>query len=221
MLARLKQIFAARVLDGQYRRPSGLLGRYIGASMARDHQPENLWTVNVLNPRPSDHLLELGFGPGVAVEALAARTPTGRVAGIDYSHTMVAAARRRNAADIRAGRVDLRSGDVSALPFSDNSFDQVYGIHTVYFWPQPAAALREAARVLQPGGRLVLTVLPREKWNPGNPAAPVGTPECRAYTTAELMALYTAAGLINPHVIADPNPAHPSNCCVIASKPPA
>jgi ubiquinone/menaquinone biosynthesis C-methylase UbiE len=219
LLSQLKQAFYARVIDGQFRRPSGLLGRYIGAGMARDHRPENEWTVALLNPQPTVHILEIGFGPGVAIELLAARVTAGLVAGVDFSRTMVAAARRRNAAAVSAGRVDLRHGHAAALPFPDAAFNQVFGIHTFYFWPRPEAGLREAWRVLQPGGRLVLTILPREKWNPGNPDAPVGTSECRAYTTSEVIALCTAAGFVQVHTQADPDPRRPSNCSVIATKP--
>ena len=64
MLDQLKQRFYARFIDGQYRRPTGLLGRYVGDGMARDHQPENQWTVACLDPQPGDRILELGFGPG-------------------------------------------------------------------------------------------------------------------------------------------------------------
>ncbi len=218
MLDRFKQRFYARYIDGQFRRPSGLLGRRIGAGMARDHRPENLWTVDCLDPRPTDHILELGFGPGVAVELLGQRLTTGRVAGIDFSRTMVSAARRRNAAAVRAGRVDLRHGDAAQLPFPDASFDKVFSIHSLYFWPRPVAVLREAARVLKPRGRVGLTILPKEKWNPNDPEAPVGTPECQPYSVAEVMALLGEAGFVEPSVRADADARHASSCCVLAQK---
>ncbi len=66
---------------------------------------------------------------------------------------------------------------------------------------------------------MILTLLPREKWNPQDALAPVGTPECRAYTTAEVEALLAASGFTQTHLVADPDPLHPSNCCVVARKP--
>src|SRR4051812_27647663 len=181
-------------IDSQYRRPRGAVGQRIGRGMARDHRPENTWTVAILDPQPDDHVLELGFGPGVAIQALTKRITSGHIAGVDYSHTMVAAARQRNAGAIRRGLADLRYGDVAALPFDDQSFDIAFGIHTIYFWSRPLEALREVLRVLKPGGRLGLTILPRERWNPDDPTAPVGTPVCRPYTTAELERMLLVAG---------------------------
>src|SRR5664279_6062799 len=90
-----------KYIDGQYRQPSGLVGRWIGSQMARQHRPENLWTVNLLDVQPTDHVLEIGFGPGIAVEEVARRASGGRVAGVDFSRAMVAAARKRNAAAAR------------------------------------------------------------------------------------------------------------------------
>ncbi|WP_054534588.1 class I SAM-dependent methyltransferase [Herpetosiphon geysericola] len=168
-------------LDAQYRRPSGWLGRSIGRAMARDHQPENRWTIEVLQAGPTDQILEIGFGPGVAIQALSAIVSAGQSIGVDFSATMVRAARRRNAAAIRAGRVQVLGGEANNLPFAAARFDQVFSIHSIYFWPQVSVALAEIWRVLRPNGRLVLTILPRELWNLDNPDLPVGTPECRPY----------------------------------------
>ena len=205
-------------LDAQYRRPSGLVGRYIGRQMARDHRPENEWTVAQLDLQPADHVLELGCGPGVALASAVRLVPLGRVVGLDYSRAMIGAARQRNARAVRHGQVALYYGNVARLPFADESFDKAFSIHTIYFWPQPLAALREIRRVLKPSGMLALTILPKEQWNAGDQTLPVGTPECRPYTGAELQHLLADAGFDTTHVAAANDPACPSKYCVFGIK---
>jgi len=205
-------------LDAQYRRPSGLLGRYIGGQMARDHRPENEWTVAQLDLKPADHVLELGCGPGVALALAVRLVPLGRVVGLDYSRAMVRAARQRNARAVWRGQVALYHGNVARLPFADESFDKAFGIHTICFWPQPLASLHEIWRVLKPGGMLTLTILPTEQWNAGDPTAPVGTPECRPYTGAELQHLLADAGFDALRIAAADDPACPSKYCVFGAK---
>lgn len=204
-----------KYIDGQYRQPTGPVGRWIGSKMARQHQPENRWTVNLLEVQPTNHILEVGFGPGIAIEQVASRAAL--VAGIDFSRTMVAAAKRRNAAAIRAGKVDLRYGDAASLPFSNEAFDKAYSIHSIYFWPDPLKALGEIYRVLKPGGLLALTVLPKEKWNPENPEL-AGTPECKPYYGEELKTMLGKVGFSSLRIEADPNPNVPSNYSVVGHK---
>jgi len=98
--------------------------------------------------------VEIGCGPGRALGWLAADGAT--VVGVDVSPTMLATARRRNAHLVAGGRLELLLGDGIALPLPDDAVDGVVGVHTIYFWPDPAATFGEAARVLRPGGRLVL-----------------------------------------------------------------
>jgi ubiquinone/menaquinone biosynthesis C-methylase UbiE len=152
----------ARTIDAlisrQYRCPSGLLGRWFGERMVRQHEAETGWTVSLLEIMPADHVLEIGCGAGRAIQLAAAQVPEGQVAGIDLSPVMVRAARRRNARSIQTGRVVVRQGDVTHLPFADAAFDKVFSIHTVYFWPDPPSAVAELRRVLNPGGRLALTL---------------------------------------------------------------
>lgn len=199
-------------IAAQYRRPSGIVGRWIGAKMAEQHRAENLWTVNLLNAQPADRILEIGFGPGYAIQEVSKKLTTGQIAGVDFSRAMVAAARRRNAG--HGGRVDLRYGDVTQLPFVDNFFDKVFSINCIYFWTEPAAALEEIRRVLKPGGVLIVTLLPTERWD----NAPAANETFRPYSLVELRELFARLEYVNVQVVADVNRANRSNCSVIGEK---
>ena len=183
-------------IDEQYRRPSGFIGQFIGARMARQHQPENKWSVSLLDLQPSDHVLEIGFGPGIAIELLASLTPDGHVAGIDYSRKMVSLASRRNREAIQSGRVALCYGEATVLPFASESFDKVLSIHTLYFWHDPVEALREGLRVLKPGGTFSLTFLPKERWPGGDLAATING----VYSGEEVVCLMKDAGFVQARV---------------------
>ena len=192
-------------LDSQYRRPWGEVGRQIGREMALDHLPENLWTIAQLDPQPGDRILEVGFGPGVAVEELVKRVTAGFVAGVDFSEVMVEEASRRNAEAIGAGRADLRFGEAGELPFADASFDKAFSIHSVYFWPRPMQAFGELWRVLRPGGLLVVTMLPKDWWPPNAPGSELefGTPECTPYYGREIEGMMLEAGFGRTWVVVD------------------
>ncbi|WP_201456135.1 class I SAM-dependent methyltransferase [Bradyrhizobium macuxiense] len=112
--------------------------------------------IDLLEVKPNDSVLEVGFGPGAVIERLSGLISAGSVAGIDPSAEMVAQARSRNATAIRTGRVDLRLGSVERLPFADDSFDKALAINSMQVWPDAIAGLREMRRVLKPDGRIAL-----------------------------------------------------------------
>jgi len=144
-------------LARQYRCPTGLVGRAVGAKMARQHAPDTAWTISLLEIKPADRVLEIGFGAGRAIELISAQTPQGHIAGIDLSPAMVRVSRQRNAQAIAAGRVELHQGTVEHMPFKDQQFNKLLSIHSLYFWSDAQRAVAEIARVLAPGGRLALT----------------------------------------------------------------
>src|SRR5713226_4283101 len=137
--------------------PRGLLGRVIGwVIFAKGNASINTWIVRLLDIQPSDHILEVGCGPGLAIQGFAAHATQGLVAGIDASTLMVQEARKRNATAIETGRVEIQQGDASTLPYTDASFDTVAATHVIYFWSDAVATLQELRRVLRPGGTVAI-----------------------------------------------------------------
>jgi ubiquinone/menaquinone biosynthesis C-methylase UbiE len=137
-------------------RPKGRLGRLGGIIMARMNRKVAAWAIDQLGVRPSDRILEVGFGPGVGIELLATSASSGRVMGVDSSKEMVEQATSRNAKAIEAGRVELREGSVEPLPFADKTFDGALAVNSMQVWPDAVAGLREIRRVMKPGGRIAL-----------------------------------------------------------------
>ncbi len=99
-------------------------------------------------------VLDIGSGDGVFAELIAAHART--VVCADLSPTVTAAARKRLAS---YANVKVEQADMHALPFEDESFDLVVMMHALTYAARPAAAVAEAARVLRPGGRLLLSSL--------------------------------------------------------------
>ena len=81
----------------------------------------------------SNKVLEIGFGPGIAIREAAARASGGLVCGVGHSEVMLGQARRRNAEAIRVGRVDLRLGTAERLPSFDAAFDKVLAVNSMGF----------------------------------------------------------------------------------------
>ena len=140
-------------LAEQFRRPTGFLGRLAGFFF-RINREGIEWTINLLTIQPTDHVLEIGFGPGHGIQQVARLATQGRVAGVDFSETMLHQASRRNAAAIAAGRVELCLSDASILLYPENTFHKVYATNVVYFLKDPLANLQELRRVMRSGGRL-------------------------------------------------------------------
>jgi SAM-dependent methyltransferase len=154
------------------RRPEGLLGRLLATLMASETSKENNAALELLEIRPGDRVLEVGFGHGRSIACAAKLTRGGLVAGVDFSPSMVDMAKRRNRALVGRGLVDLREGDSLLLPFEDGSFDRALSVHTVYFWAAPIAHMREVRRVLKEGGRFALGFRPEsEQARRGFPAS--------------------------------------------------
>jgi ubiquinone/menaquinone biosynthesis C-methylase UbiE len=142
------------ILMRTFGRPSGVLGRLGGMILARTNRRYAAWVVDLLDVRQPDRVLEIGFGPGVAIQMLAARAAY--VAGVDPSAEMLRQATRRNAAAISDGRVELRRCSADDMPFVDGNFDKALAINSMQLWPDKLAGLREVSRVLRHDGQIAM-----------------------------------------------------------------
>lgn len=146
----------------QLGRPRGLFGRVLVAALNRGNLPLNLHMVGAIEATANAKVLEVGFGGGVGLDLLLRHLPEAHITGVERAPDMLVLARRRFAAELRAGRLELVQASVEQLPGPDARFDAACTANCVYFWPDLDAGLRELARVLRPGAPLVLAINPPE-----------------------------------------------------------
>ena len=121
--------------------------------MEREHHPRALQALEQLPLLPDQRVLDLGCGNGWATRWLAdATAPGGRAVGVDLSAEMLARAR---AAD-DSGRTSFVRAPFDGLPEPDRSFDAAFSMEAIYYAKPLEAALKEIARVLRPGGFVML-----------------------------------------------------------------
>jgi SAM-dependent methyltransferase len=168
----------------------------------------NVWVASLLDVGDTDRVLEVGFGPGVAIAGLAKRVTHGQVYGIDHSAVMVRQATRRNRAAVRAGRVSLQQASVDRLPDFGEPLDLILAVNTMGHWPEPDQRLKELRGLLRPGGHIALVSQPR---SPGAAAATT------ARAAQDLINRLTAAGFGETRV--ETLPLDPPVACVIATRP--
>ncbi len=142
----------------QFGNPRGLRGQLVGFLLTRVNAEFNRWIVGELRKSASTELqkiVELGPGPGIALEELLGAFPQARVWGVDHSATMLTRSRKRNRAAVDAGRLTLLEGEVSALG-GLAPLDLVLAVHVIYFWPRAVDEFRTIHSALGSGGSLAL-----------------------------------------------------------------
>jgi SAM-dependent methyltransferase len=154
-----------RRLFDQFRLPRGALGIVAGRIMSKrsSNQERSAWTVEVLDLQPGDRVLELGYGPGLGIEAALTDLPRGQVVGVDHSDTMRRMATKRIRSHPHADdvHVDLRVGDAQGLPTDIGTFDKIFSCNVWLFWREPVAVFEQLRPHLKPGGTIAVTHLPR------------------------------------------------------------
>ncbi len=149
----------------QFKRPHGVLGRLAGWIMAHrgSNRLRNEWVISILEIEPEHRVLEIGCGPGLALEHAAKAANRGLVVGVDHSELMVQVAAKRNAAAVSEGRVEVAHGTVEDWLEGGRRFDRVYAVNVAQFWDSPEATLRALHDAIVPGGWIGVAFQPRNQ----------------------------------------------------------
>jgi demethylmenaquinone methyltransferase/2-methoxy-6-polyprenyl-1,4-benzoquinol methylase len=127
----------------------------LGAALSFFQDPR--WrraVVEAVEAEADDRVLDIACGTGLVSQALVERWGS-QVVGLDQSASMLGRARAKLAEDPRlAARVTLVEGEAESLPFADREFDHLTFTYLLRYVDDPAATLRELARVVKPGGRV-------------------------------------------------------------------
>ncbi|SPE23638.1 Methyltransferase type 11 [Candidatus Sulfotelmatomonas gaucii] len=143
-------------MKNQCRKPDGWLGRWLLRNMNKRHSGVTDWGLSHVAIPRDGAILDVGCGGGRTIAKLAAASGSGMVYGIDHSADSVGMASKLNTKLVNSGRVVIRQGSVSQLPYANDKFDLVTAVETHFFWPDLANDVREVLRVVAPGGMFVM-----------------------------------------------------------------
>lgn len=136
----------------QTRKPEGFLGKMMVNGMNGGHAKMADWGMAYLKMVVPEKIVDIGCGGGRNAGELLKKYPSAHVTAIDYSDVSVSKASAYNADAVKAGRIVVRQGDVSALTLPEESYDVATAFETIYFWPGLEKCFAQVAKVLKPGG---------------------------------------------------------------------
>lgn len=150
-------------LAKQLRRPEGeegiKTGKWMNEGNARMYQD----CLKALAAKAQDVILEIGMGNGFFVKDILAVDSSIKYTGCDFSSVMVEESQKNNETYLANGQARFLVNTADHLPFEDATFNKILTVNTIYFWESVPKTLAELARVLQPGGVLVIGIRPKHR----------------------------------------------------------
>lgn len=138
------------------RKPQGFGGKIMVKMMNSGHSKLAKWGFTKIYAKSNAKVLDIGCGGGANIANWLAKCTNGHVTGIDYSKVSVEESKKLNAIAIKQGKCDIVCGDVSSMPFDEESFDCVSAFETVYFWTDLEKSFAEVNRVMKSGGTFLI-----------------------------------------------------------------
>jgi ubiquinone/menaquinone biosynthesis C-methylase UbiE len=145
----------------QFNQPSGIGGKLISYIMNRQNRILYEETLRLLAVTDTDTILDIGCGNGYVMNMIARRYDC-KLTGIDISTDILKSAEKRNHKFVKDGRMNLMCQDIGKMSFSDEAFNKIYTINTVYSWENLNGTMGEIWRVLKPGGKFINTLYTNE-----------------------------------------------------------
>ena len=133
-------------------KPKGIGGKIMVNMMNTGHSSMAEWGFTHIEIRNNYICLDIGCGGGANVKRLLAKTPYGKVTGIDYSEISVIKSQKINKEEIENKRCEILQGNVMKLPFGNETFDIITAFETIYFWSDIDQSFSQIYRVLKKGG---------------------------------------------------------------------
>ena len=148
-------------LNKQFGKPDGNLGRFVGWLMSVKNRDRANWTIEKLNLKPTDKILEIGYGSGATFKVVADQLTSGFIAGIDHSPVMLEQATKMNRGNIASNKAELKCGTVWELDYPEEHFDIIFGSNVHFFWEDPTKEFQKLYSFLKQDGRLIMVFQPR------------------------------------------------------------
>jgi SAM-dependent methyltransferase len=177
-----------------------------GDGMEKDHLPITLPVLAKMNLGRAENVLDVGCGSGWLARRVSQMVPDGRVVGMDVSDEMIRVARRNSLAQDNLLYV---VGEAGEIPWEPNFFHHAISVESAYYWPEPAAGVKEAHRVLRPGGTAWILI----NYYRDNPHChqwgPLLAVNTQLLSAEEWMELFRSAGFsqVRQERVADPTPS--------------
>jgi len=126
-----------------------------GEGMEQEHLPITLPVLEKMRLAPTDSVLDVGCGAGWLSRRLAKLVLEGRVVGMDISDEMIRRARRSS---VDFDNLMFVAGEVAQIPWQPYFFSHVISVESSYYWPDPAAGIKDIFRVLREGGSVWILI---------------------------------------------------------------
>jgi len=150
-------------MASQLRKPGGEDGIKTGEWMSKGNVHIIRDALKALNADTDDNILEIGMGNGSFVNEILEKSNHINYTGCDYSELMIQESKRLNEEWILKGQAKFILFDLSSLPFTNNLFNKILTINTIYFWDDEIKALNEIKRVMKPNGKLIIGFRPKHQ----------------------------------------------------------